>query len=976
MAERLVPAVAETRRRGRSLRRIGSVLLTVLFLLGVLIALTDAVVLPLADVTARVDGDRLILGDGAQATRVPGLGALVALMRSAWGGLALLVLALAAAGLWCWPDLAGERTATWRVTVRRHVLAMTAVPVLVVLAAGWFLGSATLDDLREARDTEQIVAAVPAVLTATEAIQSEAGPVADEAARAAAVTATDDALRALSGTLAGSAADGAGNATRAVTGAEQRVAAARAATDPAVARQEWESAARSLDDLAEGWAAEVRDPAVAAAIRAAVATDRLAGTIEGEHRRVAELVTALAQLPVVAPVVEDEDTDSGRGTDRDEEPADPVVVPEVDAGLVRQAALAVAGVQAQRERTAAALAVSGDGLALPGDDQVMADARAVIAAGEPTLIAEPARATWADRAAAQTTQLRDLAAAELDLAADDAATAEAEARTATLGVLAVGSLLVVVVLLVAIAVMRRLGTRRTVPVAPVPAPPPVAPARTPEPEPARPAPVDTPHASEPAPTGLPMLIHVAQREQSLAARQLVLLDELEQSEVDPEVLSRLFELDNLATRSRRGAESVLVLAGSQTGRREREETALSDVVRIAAAQIEQYDRVRLELTDDPQLVGHAVVPLAHLLAELVENATVHSDPLLPVRVGAVLGADGIELTVTDAGLGMDAAERAAAAALVAGELPPEGRRLGLVVVGRLARSLGAQVEFPETAAGTVVRVRLPVSVVAAGVRPEGGDAGTPPHHVADDTPPGGAPEPDAMPTPERGQRIVPRPAEAGDTGIRAVDPPAPVLAPAEPPAEDLTVWDTRPRQDRDPEPATAPPMPDRPAPLPAPSPDLAVWDTRGPQPDGTGTGSGDPAPAIPDAAPAGDTGVWAPAELLDETTELPRREVGTDGEQPYRPEVAAPAAVDALAVRARASSSEPRDPDGLRARFQRFRSGVRDGLGEVEDAEPAAAAGGDGPPAGTLPSHDDAPGGPVAAGDAPDLSGSEGEAEQ
>lgn len=1175
-----MPRVAEARRRGRSLRRIGSALLTILFLLGVLTALVDAVVLPLADVTARVDGDRLVLGDGAQATGVPGLGALVALMRSAWGGLAVLVLALAAAGLWCWPDLAGERTATWRVTVRRHVLAMTVVPVLVVVAAGWFLGSATLDDLRRARDTEDVVAAMPALLTATEAIQAEAGPVTDEAARAAAVTATDDALRTLSETLAGSAADAAGTATRAVAGAEQQVAAARTATDPAVARQEWESAARSLDDLAEGWAAEVRDPAVASALRAAVATDRLAGTIAGEHRRVTELVTALAQLPVVAPVPEDEDTDSRSGTDRDEDEAEPVVVPQVDAGLVRQAALAVAGVQAQRERAATALAVAGDALSLPAEDQVLADARAVIAAAEPTLIAEPARGGWAERAAAETAQLRDLAAAELDLAADDAATAEAEARTATLGVLAVGSLLVVLVLLVAVAVMRRLGTRRTVPVTPVPAaqPPAAAPAPQPDsPRPARPAPPTATPDPASSPTGLPMLIHVAQREQSLAARQLVVLDELEQSEVDPEVLSRLFELDNLATRSRRGAESVLVLAGSQTGRREREETALSDVVRIAAAQIEQYDRVRLELTDDPELVGHAVVPLAHLLAELLENATVHSDPLLPVRVGATLGPEGVELTVTDEGLGMDADERAAAAALVAGELPPEGRRLGLVVVGRLARSLGVRVEFPETGSGTVVRLRLPVSVVAAGSRPEGAGAGSggagPDGGVASggevrpdgwgpsgaeqaaawgvaepgatavragldgrvttgrtggvggtvvgheaqatsvatgdaqaegsatasgagtaatgasgngaetqgsaglgygadalgtasvdrggdvpatggsghisDTVTGGnsgtsagsaasgswgapagiapngflgaanasldtsadtatnqgaslradttsevsserrphpataAPERDAMPTPERGQRVVPAPGEVRvwDTRIRTIEQPAPIPAPVTPPSEDLTVWDTRPRQDRDPEPAAAPPVPESPPEVPAPRPELAVWDTRGREPidsaNGAGTGSGVmDLLSTPGTTSVGDTGVWAPAEVLDEATELPRRQVGTDGDQPYRPEVAAPAAVDALAVRGGAWSSRPRDPEGLRARFQRFRSGVRDGHDATGDpvATPAGGAGsgpaehakgGDGTPgepaggrsAGSLPGSVAAPGG-------------------
>lgn len=203
----------------------------------------------------------------------------------------------------------------------------------------------------------------------------------------------------------------------------------------------------------------------------------------------------------------------------------------------------------------------------------------------------------------------------------------------------------------------------------------------------------------------------ARRDITLLDRQLRALDELERTETDPDTLQQLFLLDNLAMRLRRGAESLLVLAGSPPGRRVRESTAVSDVVRTASSQIESYERVRVDLDDDPPLAAVHVVPLAHLLAELLENGTVFSAPDTTVDVGGRCDEDAMHLTVRDRGLGMTADERAAAEAAVrdAGRAPAGSERLGLAVVGALAARLGLAVTFAEPAdgPGTAVTVRLP-----------------------------------------------------------------------------------------------------------------------------------------------------------------------------------------------------------------------------------------------------------------------------
>src|SRR5665647_2124873 len=157
-----------------------------------------------------------------------------------------------------------------------------------------------------------------------------------------------------------------------------------------------------------------------------------------------------------------------------------------------------------------------------------------------------------------------------------------------------------------------------------------------------------------------MFVNVARRDQVLLNRQLSFIDALERSEEDPKVLADLFRLDHLATRMRRNAESLLVLAGIDTGRRLREALATSDVIRTASSEIEHYERIQLDLPVDPLMLGHTALPAAHMMAELLENATVFSDPGTPVHVSTGIDETSVIITIHDQGLGMSPDELAAA----------------------------------------------------------------------------------------------------------------------------------------------------------------------------------------------------------------------------------------------------------------------------------------------------------------------------
>jgi signal transduction histidine kinase len=206
-----------------------------------------------------------------------------------------------------------------------------------------------------------------------------------------------------------------------------------------------------------------------------------------------------------------------------------------------------------------------------------------------------------------------------------------------------------------------------------------------------------------------MFVNVARRDQVLLNRQLAFLDDLERSEEDPSTLSNLFRLDHLATRMRRNAESLLVLAGIDSGRRVRQPMPVSDVIRTASSEIELYDRVRLDLAVDPLMLGHNALNAAHLLAELLENATMFSEPHTPVEVATSHDQRGVVVVVRDHGLGMTPEEIADANAKVASRSAQDAvgaQRLGLYVVGRLADRLGTAIAFGTGPDGTGTQVTV------------------------------------------------------------------------------------------------------------------------------------------------------------------------------------------------------------------------------------------------------------------------------
>lgn len=212
------------------------------------------------------------------------------------------------------------------------------------------------------------------------------------------------------------------------------------------------------------------------------------------------------------------------------------------------------------------------------------------------------------------------------------------------------------------------------------------------------------------------LASLGRRNQALLSRQLGLITTLESQELDPDALSELFELDHLATRMRRNAESLLVLAGEESPARVwRGTVAVHEVVQSAVSEVEQYQRVAVTDVEPCRVRGHCVAELSHLLAELVENALMFSPPKQPVEVYGWRDGGEYCLAVLDRGIGMTAERMAEANALLSGRgsfLKAPTRFLGHHVVGALAARLGAHVELrPTQGSGVTAFVALPGALV-------------------------------------------------------------------------------------------------------------------------------------------------------------------------------------------------------------------------------------------------------------------------
>ncbi|MFE6905190.1 sensor histidine kinase [Streptomyces erythrochromogenes] len=260
-----------------------------------------------------------------------------------------------------------------------------------------------------------------------------------------------------------------------------------------------------------------------------------------------------------------------------------------------------------------------------------------------------------------------------------------------------------------------------------------------------------------------VFVNLARRLQSLVHREISLLDDLEDTVEDPDLLKELFHVDHLATRIRRHAENLAVLGGAASRRQWTRPIDLSEVLRSSVAEVEQYTRVKVVPPAGGTVRGHAVADVVHLLAELVENATVFSAPDTDVVLRAERVTAGIAVEVEDRGLGMPAEEQHRMNTLLGDpeqvsvrSLLADGR-IGLYVVSALARRHGIAVELKSNIYGGVLAVLvLPQELLGAAeaVGAAGGSRVTPPL------------EPARMPLPRRAGQTVPapRPEPAGSWG--------------------------------------------------------------------------------------------------------------------------------------------------------------------------------------------------------------------
>ncbi|MEU0440814.1 nitrate- and nitrite sensing domain-containing protein [Streptomyces sp. NPDC006186] len=208
-----------------------------------------------------------------------------------------------------------------------------------------------------------------------------------------------------------------------------------------------------------------------------------------------------------------------------------------------------------------------------------------------------------------------------------------------------------------------------------------------------------------------VFVNLARRSQVLLHKQLTLLDAMERRTEDTEELADLFRLDHLTTRMRRHAEGLVILSGAAPSRQWRKPIQLMDIVRAAVAEVEDYERIEVRRLPRVAVTGPAVADLTHLVAELLENATVFSPPHTAVQVVGEKVANGFTLEIHDRGLGMSA-EALLDANLRLAETPQfelsDTDRLGLFVVSRLAQRQNVRVSLqPSPYGGTTAVVFIP-----------------------------------------------------------------------------------------------------------------------------------------------------------------------------------------------------------------------------------------------------------------------------
>ena len=214
-----------------------------------------------------------------------------------------------------------------------------------------------------------------------------------------------------------------------------------------------------------------------------------------------------------------------------------------------------------------------------------------------------------------------------------------------------------------------------------------------------------------------VFVSLARRSLSLLQRQLRLIDDLEEKATHPAALADLFPLDHLTTRMRRHAEGLIILSGSVPGRGWTSPVPVIDVVRGAVAEVEDYKRVEVVTDSEDMVAGSVVADMIHLLAELVENATLFSPSGTRVEVRAERVGNGFAFEIEDRGLGIKPDELDAINDQLGSPADfdlANADQLGLFVVGKLAARHGVRVFLrPSPYGGTTAIVLMPSSIITS-----------------------------------------------------------------------------------------------------------------------------------------------------------------------------------------------------------------------------------------------------------------------
>ncbi|MFC5954083.1 nitrate- and nitrite sensing domain-containing protein [Streptomyces pratens] len=218
-----------------------------------------------------------------------------------------------------------------------------------------------------------------------------------------------------------------------------------------------------------------------------------------------------------------------------------------------------------------------------------------------------------------------------------------------------------------------------------------------------------------------VILGIARQSQNLVNLQLSKLDLLERTHTDPEVLKGLYELDSTASQLRRYEENLVIISGERPGRSWSEPVALIDILRSAVGEVAEYQRVEVHADEEVALAPPAVADVIHLLAELIDNATVYSPAPSPVEVRAALVAKGLAVEIEDRGLGLPEDDYASINTQLAS--PPQfdvvaladDLRLGMFVISQLAHRHGITVTLrPSPYGGTTAIVLIPHAIVVRG----------------------------------------------------------------------------------------------------------------------------------------------------------------------------------------------------------------------------------------------------------------------